>query len=298
MSNPKGEEDAENKLPLKKGVDEIFNPESAATSPPDEENRSPIQSDSKGNDLQSSPSEEELAAESIVKNDTEEVSVATKTTDAEPGGNVSVSDESMKDSKHEIETEHEAASVSEKSESEPVPSKPEETAVIAFEVDSAPLTPALGKITDESIEVLHSIGDIHGWAPGLISYLIKNKLAEIEINGFSLQNEDGSLNVTFSLGLIDSSIETLTCFFISEIKLWTNFSGADAPDVKPILLHEIISLTGIFFLKSTSSALLHPAFFATSTNLFEFEELSLPITKNMSHKGDISLTAFCLFVVA
>ena len=77
-----------------------------------------------------------------------------------------------------------------------VASKPEETAVItAYDTGhSEPKTPLLGNISNDSIEVLHSIGDIHGWAPGLITYLINNKLAEIEINGFPLQDKSGKLN--------------------------------------------------------------------------------------------------------
>ena len=77
-----------------------------------------------------------------------------------------------------------------------VAAKPEETAVItAYDTGhTEPKTPSLGKISNAPIEVLHSIGDIHGWAPGLITYLINNKLAEIEINGFPLQDKSGKLN--------------------------------------------------------------------------------------------------------
>jgi len=207
IKDTKGEEDAEKEHSLKKGVDDILNPEPEVPSPPVEQKPPvPEQSDSKGNDLQSLPSEEELLAESIVKNDAEEVSVATKTVDAElqeesseQDVEASVSDETVKDSKPEIETEPEVAPVPQKAETEPALVKPEETVLIEpYEEPKKtykdPKTPKLGKITDEPIEVLHSIGDIHGWAPGLISYLIKNKLAEIEVNGSPLQDKNGNLH--------------------------------------------------------------------------------------------------------
>ena len=206
MGDSKGEEDAEKERPLKKGVDEILNPEPEVPSPSVEQKPPvPEQSDSKSNDLPPLPAEEELEADSIdeshddsstietpnVENVTEEVPVANKTVDAEPQEEpseqdveASVSDETVKDSKPEIETEPEVAPVPQKPETEPAPPKPEDTVVIETYEEpkktyKEPKTPKLGKITDEPIEVLHSIGDIHGWAPGLISYLIKNKLAEI-----------------------------------------------------------------------------------------------------------------------
>ena len=87
-----------------------------------------------------------------------------------------------------------AESVSEK-DAIAVASKPEETAVITYDTgDSEPKTPSLGEMSYAPIEILHSIGDIHGWAPGLITYLINNKLAEIEINGFPLQDKSGKLD--------------------------------------------------------------------------------------------------------
>ena len=124
IKDTKGEEDAEKEHSLKKGVDDILNPKPEVPSPPVEQKPPvPEQSDSKGNDLQSLPSEEELLAESIVKNDAEEVSVATKTVDAElqeesseQDVEASVSDETVKDSKPEIETEPEVAPVPQKAE--------------------------------------------------------------------------------------------------------------------------------------------------------------------------------------
>lgn len=77
------------------------------------------------------------------------------------------------------------------------PVKSERTVIMEPVVadDKTPQTPKLGKIVDSPIEILHSIGDIHGWAPGLISYLINNKLATIEIDGYPLQDKKGLLDV-------------------------------------------------------------------------------------------------------
>ena len=61
---------------------------------------------------------------------------------------------------------------------------------------------------------------------------------------------------------------------------------------------EIIFFEGNVLLKSNNSDFSQPDFFATSTSLLEFDEFSLPITKNISHIGAIFFTAFCLFVVA
>ena len=77
------------------------------------------------------------------------------------------------------------------------PPKPVETVMIDPVVvdEKTPQTPDLGEIVDSPIEILHSIGDLHGWAPGLISYLINKKLATIEIDGYPLQDNKGLLDV-------------------------------------------------------------------------------------------------------
>ena len=59
-----------------------------------------------------------------------------------------------------------------------------------------------------------------------------------------------------------------------------------------------ISLYGISFSECINLELLHPAFFATSTNLTELDELRLPTTKKISHFDAICFTADCLLVVA
>jgi len=89
--------------------------------------------------------------------------------------------------------------------------KPVDTVIIENVVaeDKNPQTPKLGKISDDPIEIIHSIGDLHGWAPGLISYLINNKLATIEIDGYPLQDEKGILNDKNLKQVFPNPIKTL-----------------------------------------------------------------------------------------
>ena len=47
----------------------------------------------------------------------------------------------------------------------------------------APKVPGLGVCRSGTPSVIHSLGDLHGWAPSLITYLITNKLADISIDG-------------------------------------------------------------------------------------------------------------------
>ena len=56
-----------------------------------------------------------------------------------------------------------------------------------------PLTPSSSTLRKGKIKKLHVLGDIHGWAPGLINYLISHKLASIEIDGHDL-GSSGRLN--------------------------------------------------------------------------------------------------------
>ena len=68
--------------------------------------------------------------------------------------------------------------------------------------DSAPDTPSLGKLRKGMPTTLHALGDLHGWAPGLINYLISHELAEISIDGTSLGSggriDDDSMNQVFA----------------------------------------------------------------------------------------------------
>jgi len=57
-----------------------------------------------------------------------------------------------------------------------------------------PDTPPLGKLRNKTPGKLHVLGDLHGWTPGLINYLIKHKLAEISIDGKPL-GVDGKTNI-------------------------------------------------------------------------------------------------------
>lgn len=62
-------------------------------------------------------------------------------------------------------------------------------------LDSTPQSPELGTLRNTPIKKVHSLGDLHGWAPGLIAYLIHHQLAEIEIDGYPMQTESGDLHV-------------------------------------------------------------------------------------------------------
>ena len=85
------------------------------------------------------------------------------------------------------------------------------------------------------------------------------------------------LSAAFSSFLLCS--KSFTFNFEFDIKSWISASGADAPDVKPIVLTFAIFSIGKFLLKSNNSDFLQPDLFATSTNLLELDEFSLPITK-------------------
>jgi len=56
-----------------------------------------------------------------------------------------------------------------------------------------PDSPTLGKLRPGMPEKLHVLGDLHGWAPGLINYLIHHRLAEISIDG-TLLGKEGKIN--------------------------------------------------------------------------------------------------------
>jgi hypothetical protein len=59
--------------------------------------------------------------------------------------------------------------------------------------NTQPQTPQLKEHKFRTLNTIHVLGDLHGWAPGLITYLIEHKLAHIEINGVVL-GIDGSLD--------------------------------------------------------------------------------------------------------
>ena len=66
----------------------------------------------------------------------------------------------------------------------------DDTLVISIDYDlneqHAPDAPEFTERPNTRLKHLHVLGDLHGWAPGLITYLITHKLATIEINGMSL----------------------------------------------------------------------------------------------------------------
>lgn len=78
--------------------------------------------------------------------------------------------------------------------SEPEQTDQDETDIM-WELDPAPQTPPMGEIDTTPITTVHSLGDLHGWAPGLISYLIENKLATVSIGGAPMQHDDGTLHI-------------------------------------------------------------------------------------------------------
>jgi hypothetical protein len=45
-------------------------------------------------------------------------------------------------------------------------------------------------------KIIHALGDLHGWAPGLINYLTQHGLAKIEISGTQVYDEDQDGNLT------------------------------------------------------------------------------------------------------
>ena len=64
----------------------------------------------------------------------------------------------------------------------------------------------------EPIEKVFSLGDLHGWAPGLITYLTHHQLAKIEINGRKTYHErEGklSVNITNMASIFPDPIEYL-----------------------------------------------------------------------------------------
>ncbi len=63
--------------------------------------------------------------------------------------------------------------------------------------EAADWTPQLGEVPKSPISVVYAIGDLHGWAPALITYLVNNGLAKIEVNGVQLYKtgRDGKMSV-------------------------------------------------------------------------------------------------------
>lgn len=85
--------------------------------------------------------------------------------------------------------------------------------------DSTPQSPTMCELLTTSIKKVHALGDLHGWAPGLITYLIQHRLAEIEIDGYPMQTKDGDLHV-----------ENLNATFQSPIVKWHNLPKSGLKD--------------------------------------------------------------------
>ena len=65
---------------------------------------------------------------------------------------------------------------------------------------SQPDAPELREHKFQHLNTVHVLGDLHGWAPGLITYLVEHELAEIEINGLMLGSA-GELDAKAMLNL-------------------------------------------------------------------------------------------------
>ena len=79
------------------------------------------------------------------------------------------------------------------------------------------------------------------------------------------------MKVIFSFIISTSSIFIVNLFFNSLINFSTRISGAEAPEEIPIVLQLAILSNGTLLSEWISSELLHPLFFATSTNLTELD---------------------------
>ena len=74
-----------------------------------------------------------------------------------------------------------------------------------------PDTPSLGNLRASCPEKIHVLGDIHGWAPGLINYLISHKLADISIQGKTL-GVNGQINdshMEYFFGRTEDGLQTV-----------------------------------------------------------------------------------------
>ena len=91
-------------------------------------------------------------------------------------------------------------------------------------------------------------------------------------------------------------IEVSKLFSNLSITSLTRISGTVAEI--PIFILSLYSLASSSFAFSNKFDFRQPAFFATSTNLFELEEFCEPTTIKASHSPAKALMAFCLLVVA
>ena len=67
-------------------------------------------------------------------------------------------------------------------------------------------TPKVRDIPSSPIRRVKAVGDLHGWAPGLVSYLTLNQLAKIEINGLKMYEEGVD---TGELSLHEENVNTV-----------------------------------------------------------------------------------------
>jgi hypothetical protein len=69
---------------------------------------------------------------------------------------------------------------------------------------------------------IHALGDLHGWAPGLIIYLTRNNLAKIEISGVKVYDES-------SKGIISLNVDAM-CRLFPDLKEHIESSKEDSID--------------------------------------------------------------------
>ena len=72
------------------------------------------------------------------------------------------------------------------------------------------MIPLNDRDSSEQSSRIHALGDLHGWAPGLIGYLIHNNLAKIEISGEKLYSEDADGKISLNLEAMSKLFPDLT----------------------------------------------------------------------------------------
>ena len=79
---------------------------------------------------------------------------------------------------------------------------------------------------------LHALGDLHGWAPGLINYLTKHNLAKIEISGTKVYNEVADGKIVCDLDAMASLFPDL-----NELAETIGENGGDTEELKSKFSH-------------------------------------------------------------
>jgi len=72
------------------------------------------------------------------------------------------------------------------------------------------MIPLNDRDSSEQSSRIHALGDLHGWAPGLIGYLIHHNLAKIEISGEKLYSENADGKISLNLEAMSKLFPDLT----------------------------------------------------------------------------------------